>query len=115
MLEGLEVEGVEEGVKAESEGVADKYILYPVKLERWLMEGSYDRVWGATKREGVPSEEFGVFSEVSCWFFLFLFALGGLSHLGCVRERSILQNYSQHNERYKKQESLISNSHTYLL
>ncbi len=29
------------------------------------MEGSYDRVWRATKREGVPSEEYGVFSEVS--------------------------------------------------
>lgn len=42
----------------------DKFIGYPVKLERWLMEGSYDRVWGATKREGVPGEEFGVFSEV---------------------------------------------------
>ena len=43
---------------------ADRYIGYPVKLERWLMEGSYDRVWGATKKEGVPSEEFAVFSEV---------------------------------------------------
>lgn len=57
VLEGLEVEmggGLEE----------DRFIGYPVKLERWLMEGSYDRVWGATKREGVPGEEFGVFSEV---------------------------------------------------
>lgn len=43
----------------------DEFISYPVKLERWLMEGSYDRVWGATKREGVPSEEFGAFSEAS--------------------------------------------------
>ena len=42
----------------------DRFIGYPVKLERWLMEGSYDRVWAATKREGVPGEEFGVFSEV---------------------------------------------------
>lgn len=58
VLEGLEVEG--------SVGSGeDVYVQYPVKLERWLMEGSYDRVWGATKREGVPSEEFGVFSEVS--------------------------------------------------
>lgn len=65
VLEGLEVEGVGEGMKAEGEGVSDKYILYPVKLERWLMEGSYDHVWAATKRDGVPSEEFGVFSEVS--------------------------------------------------
>lgn len=72
VLEGLEVEGTanEEGagMAVEGEGeeeVGDKYIQYPIKLERWLMEGSYDRVWGATKREGVPSEEFGEFSEVS--------------------------------------------------
>lgn len=61
VLEGLEVEmGGSTGAGLEE----DKYIGYPVKLERWLMEGSYDRVWGATKREGVPGEEFGVFSEV---------------------------------------------------
>ncbi|KAL8945198.1 MAG: hypothetical protein Q9211_000279 [Gyalolechia sp. 1 TL-2023] len=60
VLEGLEVEqaGKAQGLEG------DEFISYPVKLERWLMEGSYDRVWGATKREGVPSEEFGVFSEV---------------------------------------------------
>lgn len=62
VLEGLEVEmGGSTGAGLEE----DKFIGYPVKLERWLMEGSYDRVWGATKREGVPGEEFGVFSEVS--------------------------------------------------
>lgn len=60
VLEGLEVEN--EG-KGGLQG--NDYIQYPIKLERWLMEGSYDRVWRATKREGVPSEEFGVFSEVS--------------------------------------------------
>ena len=42
----------------------DEFISYPVKLERWLMEGSYDRVWGAVRREKVPGEEFGVFTEV---------------------------------------------------
>ena len=61
MLEGLEVEKGGRGGKGLEE---DRFIGYPVKLERWLMEGSYDRVWGATKREGVPGEEFGVFSEV---------------------------------------------------
>ena len=60
VLEGLEAESAQQGKGLES----DEYLSYPVKLERWLMEGSYDRVWGATKREGVPSEEFGVFSEV---------------------------------------------------
>lgn len=62
VLEGLEVEAGSESARGELE--KDAYIQYPVKLEQWLMEGSYDRVWGATKREGVPSEEFGVFSQV---------------------------------------------------
>jgi 26S proteasome regulatory subunit N12 len=44
----------------------DRYLGYPIKLERWLMEGSYDRVWKAMKSREVPSEEYGVFSEVSC-------------------------------------------------
>lgn len=42
----------------------DRYLGYPVRLERWLMEGSYDRVWKAMKKGEVPCEEFGVFSEV---------------------------------------------------
>ncbi|KAL8673545.1 MAG: hypothetical protein Q9168_002034 [Polycauliona sp. 1 TL-2023] len=60
VLEGLEVEQAGRGKGLEG----DEFISYPVKLERWLMEGSYDRVWAVTKRDGVPSEEFGVFSEV---------------------------------------------------
>jgi 26S proteasome regulatory subunit N12 len=39
-------------------------VQYPIRLERALMEGSYDRVWGETNSERVPSEEFGLFSEV---------------------------------------------------
>ena len=42
----------------------DRYLGYPIKLERWLMEGSYDRVWGAMQRGETPSEEYSVFSEV---------------------------------------------------
>lgn len=42
----------------------DAFIQYPMRLEQALMEGSYDRVWGETKGERVPSEEFAVFSEV---------------------------------------------------
>lgn len=57
-LEGLETFGVEVE--------ADKYLGYPVKLERWLMEGSYDKVWKALDGP-VPSEEYAVFSEV-CLF-----------------------------------------------
>ena len=78
VLEGLEGElggrdgdGRGERSKTTSSAAAptpleeDRFIGYPVKLERWLMEGSYDRVWKATSgKESVPSEEFGVFSEV---------------------------------------------------
>lgn len=67
VLEGLEV--VDTGGSPGAGLEEDRFIGYPVKLERWLMEGSYDRVWGATKREGVPGEEFGVFSEVGGGLF----------------------------------------------
>lgn len=58
MLEGLEASSGRE------DAGRDEFIQYPVRLEQALMEGSYDRVWGETKGERVPSEEFGVFSEV---------------------------------------------------
>ncbi|KAF4626051.1 hypothetical protein G7Y89_g12111 [Cudoniella acicularis] len=58
-LEGLELrEG--NGGRVED----DKYLGYPIKLERWLMEGSYDLVWKAMASRQVPSEEYGVFSEI---------------------------------------------------
>lgn len=74
LLEALEVavaqyqqgEGGESGTDSERRGLDDDvFIQYPIRLEQALMEGSYDRVWGETKSERVPSEEFGVFSEVS--------------------------------------------------
>lgn len=55
-LEALEIQG------ADVEG--DAFLGYPVRLERWLMEGSYDQVWKAMRSREVPSEEFGIFSEV---------------------------------------------------
>ena len=55
-LEGLELR--------EGEVEKDRYLGYPIKLERWLMEGSYDLVWKAMASREVPSEEYGVFSEV---------------------------------------------------
>ena len=42
----------------------DPFIRYPVELERSLMEGSYDQVWKGTMGEGVPGEEFALFSQV---------------------------------------------------
>jgi 26S proteasome regulatory subunit N12 len=63
-LEGLEIRG-------EGEAERDRYLGYPIKLERWLMEGSYDQVWKAMASRDVPSEEYGVFSEVNCYTFSF--------------------------------------------
>ncbi|KAI9723746.1 MAG: hypothetical protein M1812_001046 [Candelaria pacifica] len=61
VLESLEVAAQSDGGKG-LEG--DKFVQYPVMLEQWLMEGAYDRVWGVTKSEKVPSEEYAVFSDV---------------------------------------------------
>jgi 26S proteasome regulatory subunit N12 len=65
VLEGLVMV---EGRDAEVE--EDEFIRYPVELERSLMEGSYDQVWRKTKGEGVPGEEFALFSDVRLhpWF-----------------------------------------------
>ena len=57
-LEGLELR--KEGGRVED----DRFLGYPIKLERWLMEGSYDLVWKAMASREVPSEEYGIFSEV---------------------------------------------------
>ncbi|KAG9251672.1 SAC3/GANP/Nin1/mts3/eIF-3 p25 family-domain-containing protein [Emericellopsis atlantica] len=51
-----------EGGGGDVEG--DKYLGYPIRLERWLMEGSYDRVWKAMKSSEVPCDEYSVFSEI---------------------------------------------------
>jgi len=37
------------------------YISHPVNLERWLMEGSYSKVWNA--REEAPTEEYKIFVD----------------------------------------------------
>jgi len=37
------------------------FIRHPVNLERWLMEGSYSKVWNA--REEAPTEEYAIFIE----------------------------------------------------
>lgn len=40
------------------------YLRYPVDLERWLMEGSYHKVWKAiTDPTSVPAPEFGILAE----------------------------------------------------
>lgn len=60
LLETLEVAAAQTGKGLEE----DSFIQYPIRLEQALMEGSYDRVWGETKSERVPSEEYALFSEV---------------------------------------------------
>jgi len=61
LLETLEVAAAQAGGKLEE----DVFIQYPIRLEQALMEGAYDKVWGETKSERVPTEEYGMFSEVS--------------------------------------------------
>jgi 26S proteasome regulatory subunit N12 len=42
----------------------DQFLAYPVRLERWLMEGSYDKVWKAiTEVSEFPSPEFAILAE----------------------------------------------------
>ena len=84
MVEGLEAEragsGDGKGGKGEGKGKGggleeEEYVGFAVRIERWLMEGSYDRVWAATTKRGGEGGglgvEFEVFSEV--WLLLFSF------------------------------------------
>lgn len=48
-----------------TEETEDEYIQYPVMLERWLMEGSYDKVWHAAQESEAPSAEFALFVKAS--------------------------------------------------
>ncbi|KAI1399752.1 SAC3/GANP/Nin1/mts3/eIF-3 p25 family-domain-containing protein [Hypoxylon fuscum] len=63
-LETLSTRAKESSGNGSVEIEGDRFLGYPIKLERWLMEGSYDRVWKAMKSREVPSEEYGVFSEI---------------------------------------------------
>ena len=66
LLEGLEVAAGPTQEDGSGKGLDDdEFIQYSVRLEQWLMEGSYDRVWEETKSERVPSEDFAIFSDVS--------------------------------------------------
>ena len=40
---------------------SNPFIAHPVNLERWLMEGSYSKVWNA--REEAPAEEYKFFVD----------------------------------------------------
>ncbi|TVY85535.1 26S proteasome regulatory subunit rpn12, partial [Lachnellula suecica] len=57
-----ELEGLE--LRTEGKVEDDRFLGYPIKIERWLMEGSYDLVWKAMASREVPSEEYNVFSEI---------------------------------------------------
>ncbi|KAF2134665.1 hypothetical protein P153DRAFT_419312 [Dothidotthia symphoricarpi CBS 119687] len=60
LLETLEVAAAQEKRRLDD----DAFVQYPIRLEQALMEGSYDKVWAELKGERVPSEEFGIFSEI---------------------------------------------------
>jgi len=42
----------------------NQFLAYPLRLQEWLMEGSYDKVWRATRQGMVPAEEYRVFSPI---------------------------------------------------
>lgn len=66
LLEGLDVAANQPQEQDTGKGFEDdEFVQYPIRLEQWLMEGSYDRVWDETNSERVPSEEFAIFSDVS--------------------------------------------------
>ncbi|TFK43372.1 SAC3/GANP/Nin1/mts3/eIF-3 p25 family-domain-containing protein [Crucibulum laeve] len=51
-----------ESLPLPADAIADNpYISHPVNLERWLMEGSYSKVWNA--REEAPAEEYKFFVD----------------------------------------------------
>lgn len=51
-----------EGIRLPPDAAAENpYIAHPVAVERWLMEGSYSKVWGA--REEAPAEEYRFFVD----------------------------------------------------
>ena len=79
VLEGLVEEASLNGKSVED----DPCIKYPVELERNLMEGSYDKVWRETKSERVPSEDFGLFSNVSCLPVLVIVWIEGMICTNC--------------------------------
>lgn len=59
-----ELESLANGEGGGGDVEGDRYLGYPIRLERWLMEGSYDRVWKAMKSSEVPCDEYSVFSEI---------------------------------------------------
>jgi len=53
--------------------IANPFIRHPVNLERWLMEGSYSKVWNA--REEAPAEEYKFFVDSLMGTIRFVFFL----------------------------------------
>jgi hypothetical protein len=96
LLETLEVAAAQAGRGLED----DQFIQYPIRLEQALMEGSYDRVWGETKSERVPSEEFGMFSEVRHqWATAGLHYPSGSILIGSTQTNSEPDPYRHHPQR----------------
>ena len=51
-----------EAIRLTPEAAAENpYIAHPVAVERWLMEGSYSKVWSA--REEAPADEYKFFVD----------------------------------------------------
>lgn len=94
LLESLEVVAGQPQADGKTKSLdEDQFIQYAVRLEQWLMEGSYDRVWEETKSERVPSEEFAIFSDVS------LLCPADLESFGMSLTQHLLDSYWHHSVR----------------
>jgi CSN8/PSMD8/EIF3K family len=106
LLETLEMAAAQQGAKPLEE---DDFIQYPVRLEQALMEGSYDKVWGETKGERVPSEEFGVFSEVQ--FARLIISFDGSSTRIALTFTTGLNRHNPQRNRVMQRKGLLVDPH----
>lgn len=94
---------------------SDKFLRYPVRLERWLMEGSYDQVWRAMKRGEAPCDEYGVFSEVCISFPQTIsFRLSPIFPYSCFYTHSSLFDYRFSAPKYAAKSHHLQNVLTHL-
>lgn len=64
MLATNEITEFHSALESLKEDMDDKYIQYPIKLERWLMEGAYDLAWQAvTEKSQFPAPEFAILTQ----------------------------------------------------
>jgi 26S proteasome regulatory subunit N12 len=72
--------------------LSNPFIRHPVNLERWLMEGSYSKVWNA--REEAPAEEYKFFVDSLMGTIRFVTSFLCPRHIYCVGNLLLRVNFS---------------------